>query len=49
MRPYRREDENTFSVKLELGYYPVRAKAQVARLLCEVLHIDYEDRFFTPD
>jgi hypothetical protein len=36
-------------VQLELGFYPVRSKAQIARLLCEVLHIDYQDRFFTPD
>ncbi len=27
----------------------MRSKAQIARLLCEVLHIDYQDRFFTPD
>jgi glutathione S-transferase len=49
MRPYKREDENSFNVRLELGYYPVRSKAQIPRLLCEVLHIDYEDHFFTPD
>lgn len=34
---------------LIIGYYPFRAKAQVLRLLCEYLHIPYQDRFFTPD
>lgn len=32
-----------------IGYYPLRAKAQVCRLVCEYLHIPYCDRFFTPD
>lgn len=32
-----------------MGYYPLRAKCQVSRLLCEYLHLPYRDRFFTPD
>lgn len=32
-----------------IGYYPFRAKAQIARLLCEYLHLSYRDSFFTPD
>lgn len=34
---------------LIIGYYPFRAKAQILRLLCEYLHVQYHDRFFTPD
>lgn len=34
---------------LIIGYYPFRAKAQILRLLCEYLHITFQDRFFTPD
>lgn len=50
MRPYRPEGaEEGFSGQLELGYYPVRAKAIIPRLILEYLHIDYHDRFFTPD
>jgi len=32
-----------------IGYYPFRAKAQLCRLLCEFLHINYQDKFYTPD
>lgn len=32
-----------------IGYYPFRGKVQVARLLCEYLHVPYTDRFFTPE
>jgi hypothetical protein len=32
-----------------IAYYPLRARAQIPRLLCEYLHIPYVDRFFTPD
>ena len=31
-----------------LGYYPVRAKAQLCRLLCEYLHVDYIDQHLNP-
>lgn len=31
-----------------IGYYPLRGKAQVCRLLCEYLHIPYKDLLFTP-
>jgi hypothetical protein len=37
--------ENT-SEQLVIAYYPFRAKGQVARLLCEYLHLPYQDRFF---
>lgn len=30
-----------------IGYYSIRGKAQVCRLLCEYLGVDYEDRLFT--
>lgn len=32
-----------------IGYYPFRAKAQIPRLLCEYLHINYKDLFLNPD
>jgi hypothetical protein len=32
-----------------IGYYPLRGKAQLCRLLCEYLHLPYVDQFFTPD
>ena len=35
--------------KLIIGYYPVRAKAQCIRLLCEFLHIPYVDLLLDPD
>lgn len=31
-----------------IGYYPVRAKAQLCRLLCEYLHVDYIDKHLNP-
>lgn len=31
-----------------IGYYPVRAKAQLCRLLCEYLHVDYIDQHLNP-
>ena len=34
---------------MTIGYYPLRGKAQICRLLCEYLHVPYVDRFFTPD
>ena len=34
---------------LVIGYYPVRAKAQLSRLLCEYLHIPYLDYFLNPN
>ncbi len=33
---------------LEIGYFAVRAKAQVSRLLCEYLNLPYKDILFTP-
>lgn len=30
-----------------IGYYPIRGKAQVCRLLCEFLNVDYADRLFS--
>jgi hypothetical protein len=30
-----------------IGYYKLRGKAQVPRLLCEYLKIDYKDELFT--
>lgn len=32
-----------------IGYFGIRAKAQVCRLLCEYLAVDYRDLHFTPD
>lgn len=32
---------------LTIGYYPLRGKAQVCRLLCEYLGISYEDKQFS--
>lgn len=32
-----------------IGYFGIRAKAQVCRLLCEYLALPYHDHFFTPD
>jgi hypothetical protein len=32
-----------------IGYFGIRAKAQVCRLLCEHLQLPYRDRFFTPE
>jgi hypothetical protein len=34
---------------IEIGYFPIRAHAQVCRLLCEYLHVPYKDRFLTPE
>jgi hypothetical protein len=34
---------------LVIGYYPFRGKAQIQRLLCEYLHIPYQDYFLDPD
>lgn len=31
-----------------LGYYPLRGKIQICRLLCEYLHVGYKDLLFTP-
>ena len=31
---------------LTIGYYPIRGKAQVPRLLCEYLAVPYEDKIF---
>ena len=31
-----------------IGYYPLRGKAQICRLLCEYLHLPYKDLLFTP-
>jgi hypothetical protein len=33
---------------LILGYYSLRGKIQICRLLCEYLHISYKDLLFTP-
>lgn len=30
-----------------IGYYPIRGKAQVCRLLCEYLNVDYADQLFS--
>lgn len=35
--------------KLTLGYFPIRGKAQICRLLCEYLELPYRNLFFTPD
>ena len=32
-----------------IGYYPIRGKAQIIRLLCEYLHINYKDLLLSPD
>lgn len=32
-----------------IGYYPIRGKAQICRLLCEYLRIPYKDLLFTPN
>lgn len=32
-----------------LGYYPIRGKCQVCRLLCEFMGMEYQNIFFTPD
>ena len=34
--------------KMILGYYPIRAKGQIPRLLCEYLELPYKDLLFTP-
>ena len=34
---------------LILGYYPIRGKAQVIRILCEYLHICYKDMLLSPE
>ncbi len=34
---------------LVIGYFGIRAKAQVCRLLCEHLGLPYRDLHFTPD
>lgn len=34
---------------LVIGYYPIRAKGQILRLLCEYLHLEYKDLFLDPD
>lgn len=31
---------------ITIGYYKLRGKAQVPRLLCEYLQIDYKDQLF---
>lgn len=43
------ENNTQPSQPIIIGYYPFRAKAQVDRLLCEFLHLNYRDRFFNPD
>lgn len=32
-----------------IGYFGIRAKAQVCRLLCEHLGLPYRDLYFTPE
>lgn len=32
--------------EITIGYYPIRGKAQVPRLLCEYLKVPYEDQLF---
>ncbi len=32
-----------------IGYFGIRAKAQVCRLLCQYLELPFKDRFFTPE
>ena len=32
---------------ITIGYYPIRGKAQVPRLLCEYLGVPYEDQLFS--
>jgi hypothetical protein len=34
---------------LTIGYFGIRGKAQVCRLLCEYLKLPYQDRYFTPE
>ena len=36
------------SNRMIIGYYPIRGKAQICRLLCEYLHLPYFDVLFTP-
>ena len=31
---------------ITIGYYPIRGKAQVPRLLCEYLQIPYKNQLF---
>ena len=33
--------------QLVIGYYPLRGKAQVCRLLCEYLGVPYEDKLYS--
>lgn len=33
--------------RIVIGYYNLRGKAQVCRLLCEYLGVDYKDKLFT--
>ena len=35
--------------RMVIGYFGVRAKAQVCRLLCEYLELPYRDQYFTPE
>lgn len=30
-----------------IGYFPIRGKAQVCRLLCEYLNVNYTDKLFS--
>lgn len=32
---------------IQIGYYPIRGKAQVCRLLCEYLGVEYKDKIYT--
>ncbi len=34
-------------VNITIGYYPIRGKAQVCRLLCEYLGVSYTDKLFS--
>ena len=38
-----------FPTAITVAYYPFRAKAQILRILCEYLHLPYQDRFLSPD
>lgn len=48
MRPYRKPEPQEAEPVI-IGYYPLRGKAQIPRLLCEYLHIPYLESHFTPE
>ena len=39
------DEVNQQNSQLIIGYYPIRGKAQIIRLICEYLHINYRNKF----